>query len=41
MEHHLQIGVGKMYILDDGSQASRLPWAQLMLHRMCLVGSAA
>jgi len=22
VEHHLQVGVGKMYILDDGSQAS-------------------
>lgn len=22
VEHHLQLGVGKIYILDDGSQAS-------------------
>ena len=27
MEHHLQLGVGKIYILDDGSQASAdLEW---------------
>ncbi len=40
VEHHLKVGVGKMYILDDGSQAcahAGRGWCS----RMRLVGCAA